>query len=99
MASQERDFYLNAHLPHLARAIVRPTEEGEMRVVGIDTHKATLAACAIDDVGQVLAEATFPNDPAGFAALARLYSGKPFTCGESLYDGATGRQLQSASGC
>jgi len=40
-----------------------------MRVVGIDTHKASLAACAIDDVGQVLAEATFGNDPAGFAAL------------------------------
>ena len=40
-----------------------------MRVVGIDTHKATLAACAIDDVGVVLDEATFPNDPAGFAGL------------------------------
>ena len=41
-----------------------------MGVVGIDTHKATLAACAIDDVGQVLAERIFPNDPAGFTALA-----------------------------
>jgi transposase len=41
-----------------------------MRVVGIDTHKATLAACAIDDVGQVLGERTFPNEPAGFAALS-----------------------------
>ena len=40
-----------------------------MRVAGIDTHEATLAACAIDDVGLVLGEATFPNDPAGFAAL------------------------------
>jgi transposase len=40
-----------------------------MRVVGVDTHKATLAACAIDDVGQVLGEATFPNDPTGFGAL------------------------------
>lgn len=40
-----------------------------MRVAGIDTHKATLAACAIDDVGQVVAERTFPNDPAGFTAL------------------------------
>jgi Transposase len=40
-----------------------------MRVVGIDTHKATLAACLIDEVGLVVAEATFPNDPAGFAAL------------------------------
>jgi transposase len=40
-----------------------------MLVVGIDTHKATLAACAIDEVGQARAEQTFPNDPAGFAAL------------------------------
>lgn len=40
-----------------------------MGVVGIDTHKATLAACAIDDVGQVLDEQTFPNEPAGFTAL------------------------------
>lgn len=40
-----------------------------MRVVGIDTHKATLAACLIDDVGLVVAEATFPNAPAGFTAL------------------------------
>jgi transposase len=40
-----------------------------MGVVGIDTHKATLAACAIDDVGQVLDERTFPNEPAGFEAL------------------------------
>ena len=40
-----------------------------MRVVGIDTHKATLAACLIDDVGLVVAEATFPNAPAGFTDL------------------------------
>lgn len=40
-----------------------------MRVVGIDTHKATLAACAIDETGLVVAEAAFPNEPAGFAAL------------------------------
>jgi acetyl esterase/lipase len=37
---------------------------------------------------------------AGFAALARLYSGTQFTCGESLFDGATGQQLSTAStGC
>jgi transposase len=40
-----------------------------MRVVGIDTHKATLAACAIDEVGQVLDEQSFPNEPTGFGAL------------------------------
>jgi transposase len=40
-----------------------------MRVAGIDTHKATLAACLVDEVGLVVAEATLPNDPAGFVAL------------------------------
>jgi transposase len=40
-----------------------------MTAVGIDTHKASLAACAIDALGAPLAERTFPNDPAGHAAL------------------------------
>jgi transposase len=40
-----------------------------MGVVGIDSHKATLAACAIDEIGGIIGEATFPNDPAGFGAL------------------------------
>lgn len=46
-----------------------------MRVVGIDTHKATLAACAIDEVGQVVAEATFANEPAGFDRLLSWIGG------------------------
>ena len=41
-----------------------------MTTVGIDTHKASLAACAIDALGTPLAERTFANDPAGHAALA-----------------------------
>lgn len=40
-----------------------------MGVVGIDTHKATLAACAIDAGGQVVAERIVPNERAGFEAL------------------------------
>jgi transposase len=40
-----------------------------MFAIGIDTHKATLAACALDDLGQPLAERTFDNDPAGHRAL------------------------------
>lgn len=40
-----------------------------MPIVGIDSHKATLAACAIDAAGIVLAERTVPNEPAGFEAL------------------------------
>jgi transposase len=46
-----------------------------MRVVGIDSHKATLAACAIDEVGQPIAEATFANEPAGFTALLAWLAG------------------------
>ena len=41
-----------------------------MRAIGIDTHKATLAACVVDELGLPLAEATFANDPAGHRALA-----------------------------
>jgi len=40
-----------------------------MLAIGIDTHKATLAACAVDELGQPLTEATFANDPAGHRAL------------------------------
>jgi transposase len=41
-----------------------------MRAIGIDTHKATLVACAVDELGSPVGEATFGNDPAGHAALA-----------------------------
>lgn len=41
-----------------------------MAAIGIDTHKATLAACAVDERGAPLAEREFANDPAGHAALA-----------------------------
>lgn len=40
-----------------------------MIAIGIDTHKATLAACAVDELGQPLAERTFDNDPVGHRAL------------------------------
>ncbi len=40
-----------------------------MPAIGIDTHKRTLAACAVDDVGTVLAERTFDCDRAGFGEL------------------------------
>jgi transposase len=41
-----------------------------MPAVGIDTHKRTLAACAVDNVGSVLEERTFGCDRAGFVELA-----------------------------
>jgi len=40
-----------------------------MQAIGIDTHKATLAACLVDDLGMPLSERTFANDPAGHGAL------------------------------
>jgi transposase len=40
-----------------------------MGAIGIDTHKATLAACAVDGLGMAHAERTFDNDPAGHRAL------------------------------
>lgn len=46
-----------------------------MTAIGIDSHKATLAACAIDELGALVDERTFPNNLAGhreLAAWARL---------------------------
>ncbi len=40
-----------------------------MTAIGIDTHKATLAACAVDELGRAVGEATFANDPAGHVAF------------------------------
>ncbi len=37
--------------------------------ISIDTHKATLAACAVDEIGRAVAEATFTNDPPGHIAF------------------------------
>jgi transposase len=37
--------------------------------IGIDTHKDTLAACAVDEHGRPVGQATFDNDPAGHADL------------------------------
>ncbi len=41
-----------------------------MAAIGVDTHKLNLAACAVDERGAVVAEASFANDPAGHAAFA-----------------------------
>ncbi len=47
-----------------------------MPAIGIiDTHKRTLAACAIDDVGSVIDERTFSCDRAGFVELAAWAAG------------------------
>ncbi|WP_419944395.1 IS110 family transposase [Candidatus Poriferisodalis sp.] len=41
-----------------------------MTVAGIDTHKDTLAACAVDGLGRSLEHRSFANTPAGHAELA-----------------------------
>jgi transposase len=40
-----------------------------MAAIGIDTHKRSLAACAVDGVGGIVDERTFANDRAGIAEL------------------------------
>ncbi len=48
-----------------------------MDAIGIDTHKATLAACLVDELGTVLDERTFDNDPTGHRALLDWASASP----------------------
>ncbi len=72
-----------------------------MTAIGIDTHKATLAACAVDGLGLALDERTFRNDPAGHRALAvwatELAAGGPIGIeGSSTYGAALGRFLVAA---
>ena len=40
-----------------------------MSAIGIDTHKATLAVCRVDELDRAVAEATFDNDPTGHRRL------------------------------
>jgi transposase len=43
--------------------------------VGVDSHKASLAAAAVDPVGRVLGAREFPNDPKAHEALLRWVRG------------------------
>ena len=36
-----------------------------MVTIGVDSHKGSLAACAIDEAGRVLSEMSFSNSPSG----------------------------------
>jgi transposase len=40
-----------------------------VNAIGIDTHKASLAVCRVDELGMATAEASFDNDPAGHRLL------------------------------
>jgi len=75
-----------------------------MTAIGVDTHKATLAACAIDDLGREIVEETFSNDPAGHAAfIAWASSVAPEVTigieGSSSFGAPLARAVQSAGLC
>lgn len=72
-----------------------------MTAIGIDTHKATLAACAIDELGRAIGEETFANDPAGhlaFIVWARLVAPEATIGveGSSSFGAPLARAVQSA---
>jgi transposase len=75
-----------------------------MTAIGIDTHKATLAACAIDELGRPIGEATFANDPAGhdaFIAWARSTAPEATVGieGSSSFGAPLARSVQGAGLC
>ena len=43
----------------------------EVVAIGVDTHKASLAACAIDELGRAISERTFSNNPKGHEEFVR----------------------------
>ncbi len=71
-----------------------------MAVVGLDTHKRTVAACALDEVGAVLAERTFGCDPEGIGELATwaadLRPARIGVEGSSSYGAPVARALAAA---
>src|SRR5664280_46714 len=56
---------------------VRRQEGRDVVAIGVDTHKASLAACAIDDAGRALAERSFANSAAGHRAFERWLRALP----------------------
>jgi hypothetical protein len=48
-----------------------------MLAIGVDTHKASLAACAIDELGRPISERTFANNPKGHREFVRWAGGLP----------------------
>jgi transposase len=75
-----------------------------MTAIGVDTHKATLAACAIDDLGRAIGEASFANDPAGhlaFIAWARSIAPEVTIGveGSSSFGAPLARAVQGAGLC
>jgi transposase len=72
-----------------------------MAAIGIDTHKRTLAACAVDGVGGIVDERTFANDRAGICELemwaTRVAPGATIGVeGSASYGAAAARRLIAA---
>lgn len=71
-----------------------------MDAIGIDTHKETLAACLVDELGTALGEWTFENNPAGHRALLDWASASPRATigieGSSSFGAPAARFLLSA---
>jgi hypothetical protein len=52
----------------------RTTTDGggrDVLAIGVATHKASLAACAIDGLGRAVSERTFENSPRGHKHFLR----------------------------
>jgi hypothetical protein len=65
---------VSSRRPH----IVGPLREGgEGSSIGVDSHKCSLAAAAVDELGRVIGVREFPNDPQGHAALLTWAPGQP----------------------
>jgi len=70
--------------------------------IGVDTHKATLAACLVDGLGMAREEHEFPNDPTGHRAFSAWVTalGEPDLRigveGSSSYGAALARHLVAA---
>lgn len=52
-----------------------------MAAIGIDTHKDSLAVCRVDDLGAVVEERTFSNDPAAHQAVLAWIGDAPVVVG------------------
>jgi transposase len=78
-------------------------QEGRVVVaIGVDTHKASLAACAIDATGRELSQGSFANSGAGHCAFERWLASLPHPRrigieGSGSYGAALAQRLRGAS--
>lgn len=65
--------YVRAGAPHFGSG----EEALDVLAIGVDTHKSSLAACAIDALGRVLGERSFENSPEGYQEFLDWAIGLP----------------------